>query len=83
MTQAEKAALEYLADPADPFCSPFEIVTVVELWGGSPADAVAFMERWKADGWVEVVEPSEPDGVPFLTLTAAGDAGLASIPKAS
>jgi hypothetical protein len=83
MTQAEKAALEYLADPFNPFCSPFEIATVVQLWEGTPSDAVAFMERWETDGWVEVVEPSEPDGVPFLTLTAAGEAALASIRSAS
>ena len=82
MTRAEKAALEYLADPTDPFCSPFEIASVVQLWEGSPADAVAFMQRWAADGWVEVIEPSEPDGVPFLTLTEAGEADLASIRRA-
>jgi hypothetical protein len=83
MSKAERAALEYLADPTDPFCSPFEIVTVVQLWDGDLGDAAAMMERWQASGWVEVVPQSEPDGTAWLTLTEAGQQAVAAMRDAS
>jgi len=83
MTRAEQAALEYLAEPTDPYSSPDELRTVMRLWDASAEAADAALTRFLALGWVDVVPASGPDEVPLVSLTDAGLAALAALPTAS
>ena len=83
MTRAEQAALEYLADPSDPFSSLFELHTVLHLWDEHSENLDAVLSRWLILGWVTVTPAPDAGDVALVSLTDAGHAALAAVRTAS